>query len=244
MPKPEDKSFSDAIEKVMLENNYWASLKHIYQEIWNYKDKLALKGKTPEATIRKIVQKDPRFINISLATYALKKYRNKLPKNIIPNTEEEKKERTHTDIQGMLLYIGKHRNEVEYTYTDHRKKNFFLSNEKLGDIATEKKLPEFTYLNIVEEVKYIDVIWFNDRKFPSDAFEVEHTTDFNKAFQRFMELQYFTTKFCCVSEKRRESKFKRERDKHLFKPIQERVRFQTYEEVETLYEAEVLKNSI
>ena len=43
-------SYSEAIEKVMLNNNYFAPLKLIYKEIWKYKDKSNIKGKTPDRT--------------------------------------------------------------------------------------------------------------------------------------------------------------------------------------------------
>lgn len=47
-----DLTYSDAIEKVMLKNGYFAPLKLIYKEIWNYKDFSKIKGKTPNYTIQ------------------------------------------------------------------------------------------------------------------------------------------------------------------------------------------------
>ena len=51
-----DLSYTEAIEKVMLNNGYVAPLKLIYKEIWNYKDKSKVTGKTPIDTIRERVQ--------------------------------------------------------------------------------------------------------------------------------------------------------------------------------------------
>ena len=244
MPKSESISYPDAIEQVMLRNNYWSSLRHIYKTIWEYKDKSEVKGGTPDATIRRTVQMDPRFIKIGLATYALRRHQEELSDDIYPKTEEEKEKRAHTDIQGMLLHIGNHRPGVKYTYTDHKKKKFSQDGKELGSIATKKKIPEFTCPKILKAVRRIDVIWFNDRGFPFRAFEVEHTTDFNKVFQRFMELQDFRTEFRCVSTKERKSKFDEQKGRPLFKPIERRVEFWTYDQIEDLYEMRVLNEDI
>lgn len=49
----------------------------------------------------------------------------------------------------------------------------------------------FTYKEVVEKIKSIDVFWFNDRRFPKFVFEVEHSTDFKNALLKFLELQDF-----------------------------------------------------
>ena len=51
-------TYSEAIEQVMLHNGYFAPLKLIYREIWNYKDKTEITGKTPDMTIQERVQRD------------------------------------------------------------------------------------------------------------------------------------------------------------------------------------------
>lgn len=54
-------TFSDAIEQVMLENNFYAPLALIYKEFENYRQKT---GKTPDKTIQERVQRDKRFTKI------------------------------------------------------------------------------------------------------------------------------------------------------------------------------------
>ena len=61
-----DLSYTEAIEKVMLDNGYVAPLKLIYKEIWNYKDKSKVTGKTPIDTIRERVQRDKKFTRVGL----------------------------------------------------------------------------------------------------------------------------------------------------------------------------------
>ena len=68
----------------MLNNGYFAPLKLLYKEIWNYKDKSKIIGKTPDYTIQERVQRDKRFTRIGLGVYALTDYLNKLPKQIEP----------------------------------------------------------------------------------------------------------------------------------------------------------------
>jgi len=46
-------------------------------------------------------------------------------------------------------------------------------------------LPAFGYSSLMKEAKSIDVIWFNDRKMPSFAFEVEISTDINRSLIKF-----------------------------------------------------------
>lgn len=71
MDKERDLTYSEAIERVMLDNGCFAPLKLLYKEIWNYKDKSKIVGKTPDFTIQERVQRDPRFTRIAKGVYAL-----------------------------------------------------------------------------------------------------------------------------------------------------------------------------
>lgn len=233
-------TYSEAIEQVLLNNGYIAPLKLIYREIWKYKDKSKIKGRTPEATIQERVQRDSRFTRIGLGVYALTDYLDRLPKLNEPKTENEKQGRIHATIQGKLLEIGNNLKEVADTYTNDKK--FVFDNKTLGSIATLPTVPLFTFENIIKDsVSYADVIWFNERKFPKKIFEVEHSTDFRDALVKFMELQDFQTEFCCVSSSDRRSKFEKEIHKAAFRPIEKRVSFLTYEEVENDYKIALSK---
>ena len=230
-------TFSQAVEQIMLNNGYLASLQHIYKEFPKYR---AFTGQTPFKTIQERVQRDPRFTRIGLGVYALTEYLEKLPKITPPKTESEKKERLHARIQGMLLEIGNNRNEVEDTYTNDKK--WVFDNKLLGSLATLPEVPPFTYENIINEtVRFFDVIWFNKRRFPLKIFEVEHSTDFRDAFVKFMELQDIRATFCCVSLEGREVKFKRELNKSAFEPLINRCEFASYEQVENDYKLAISK---
>lgn len=239
-----DLTYNDAIEKVLLNNGYFAPLKTIYKEIWKYKDKSKVKGLTPDATIQKQVQVENRFTKIGKGIYALTEHLDKLEnsKNDFLKNEPEKV-RHHATIQGMLLEIGNERHEIKDTYTNDKK--WVFENKTLGSLATLKDVPLFTYENIIKDsVTYADVIWFNERGFPSQIFEVEHSTDFRDALIKFTELQDFNTNFYCVSNIDREIKFLKEVNKSAFHSISDRVNFLSYEQIEENYKKAKTPNFI
>ncbi|SMN11913.1 putative type II restriction endonuclease [uncultured Candidatus Thioglobus sp.] len=61
-------TYSEAIEKVMIDNGGFASLQFIYKNIEKYRNKTGL---TPDNTIQERVQRDDRFVRIGLGVYAL-----------------------------------------------------------------------------------------------------------------------------------------------------------------------------
>lgn len=74
MDNNRDLTYSEAIEQVMLHNGFFAPLKILYEQIWNYKDKSNIIGKTPDMTIQERVQRDPRFTRIGKGVYALTRF--------------------------------------------------------------------------------------------------------------------------------------------------------------------------
>ncbi len=73
-------TYSEAIEKVMINNGNYASLKLIYQEILNYRLKT---GKTPNNTIQERVQRDNRFTRIAFGIYGLSEFIKEIEENDI-----------------------------------------------------------------------------------------------------------------------------------------------------------------
>jgi len=239
---PKDLTYVEAIEQVMLKNGFMAPLKLIYKDIWKYKDASKITGKTQLDSIRCEVQRDKRFTRVGLGVYALTDKIHLLKRQETPKTPQEKAISKHGEIQGMLLELGNSK-EVCETYTNDKK---FIFNEKpLGSICTLQNLPPFTYERIIKEsVCFIDVVWFNERMFLSKVFEVENSTDFRGAFVKFMELQDFQTNFICVAPNERKAKFEREITKTAFLPIQNRVKFYSYEDVEHDYNLSLQKYRI
>lgn len=222
-------TFSDAIEQVMLENNFYAPLALIYEEFENYRQKT---GKTPDKTIQERVQRDKRFTKIWYWVYALTKYLDQLPKEKVPTNETEKKERQHTRIQWMLIEIG-NMNGFD-TYTPD--KNGIFENKEIWRLTTVKTVPPFTYPSIIaNSIQFVDVIWFNKRWFPVKLIEVENSTDFRAGFIKMNEIQDFRSDFLFIAPETRRSKFEIERWKSAFSNIKDRCIFETYEFVEKRY---------
>lgn len=224
-------TFSDAIEKVMLENGYYASLALIYKEFEKYRP---FSGLTPLKTIQERVQRDKRrFTRIGLGVYALTEYLEKLPRLIEPKTQSEKNNYKHAKIQGMIIEIGNMKGFN--TYTPDRSKIFM--NKELGNIITFKDCPDFTYEKIVRTIKFCDVIWFNTRGFPERLFEIEDSTDFRSSLVKFTELQDFKTSFNLVALLQKKTKYEREIRKSAFNNITDRCRFIDYKDIEEYYDA-------
>ncbi len=222
-------TFSDAIEKVMLNNWYYAPLSLIYKEFENYRNKTWL---TPDKTIQERVQRDTRFTKIWLGTYALTEYLDKLPKETEAQTVKEKTLRMHTHIQGMLIEIGNI--EGFDTYTPDI--NGIFINRELGKIATLNTIPRFTYKNIIDDsIRFVDVIWFNKRWFPEKLFEVENSTDFRAGFIKFNEIQDFRSSFLFIAPEERKIKFETEKSKAAFSNIKDRCGFLNYDFIDSWY---------
>lgn len=226
----EETTFSEAIEQVMLHNGYYAPLKLIYKEFENYRQ---FSGLTPLKTIQERVQRDKRFARIGLGVYALTRYLDKLPQIITPKTTSEKTNQRHSSVQGMIIEIG----NMEGFDTFTPDKNKVFANKELGNIATMREFPLFTYEKIIQSVKFIDVAWFNERGFPEKIFEVEDSTDFRGSLVKFAELQDFNTSFNLVASAERKTKYDREVSKTAFANIISRCHFVNYSDIEEYYNA-------
>lgn len=226
-------TFSDAIEQVMLHNWFYAPLSLVYKEFEKYRQKTWV---TPNNTIQERVQRDKRFTKIGLWVYALTEHLGKLPKEIEIKTEKDEVKRMHTHMQGMLIEIGNM--DGFNTYTPD--KNGIFVNRELGKITTLDTIPKFTYENIVNDsIRFVDVIWFNERWFPARLFEVENSTDFRAGFIKFNEIQDFRSDFIFVAPEERKIKFETERGKSAFRNISDRCWFMNYNHIKQWYDYKI-----
>jgi hypothetical protein len=98
------------------------------------------------------------------------------------------------------------------------------------------ELPEFTYEELRRKAKTVDVIWFNERRMPSDFYEVEHTTDIKNSLSKFYELQDFNAGFYIVAEDSRKKEYEDKLHVSMFQAIENRVKFLDYGRVVSMYE--------
>lgn len=237
MAELKEPTWSQVIERAIIECGYIATLKQIYEIAPKYK-KFA--GLTPHKTINERVQRDDNFVKLRAGLYGLKNHLDKLPDEYNPNikkTKEEENVITHSYIQGMLIEIG----NINGFKTFSPDKSGLFINKKLGEIITQPDIPKFTFENIIQSSKYIDVIWFNEREFPNSVFEVENSTNFRNSLVKFVELQDFTTTMVLIApnEISKTNKFHQEIGKSAFSSIKNRVKFYDYDYIEKLYNHQI-----
>ena len=215
-----------------------ATLGQINQEVFKIKE-CEWKTKTPFASIRRIVQLDKNIYKIKPGLYALTNYKNKFENQGFITEEEAYKntekfvEFSHSYYQGLLLEIGNMKGLT--TYVPAQDKNKLFLNKPLKEISTLDKLYGFTYQELVNRAKTIDVIWLNERKLLSSVFEVEHSTDIQNSLLKFNDLQDFNSQFYIVGSKIRNKEFLKKMNYSSFKEIKGRVKFIDYQFVSDLH---------
>lgn len=192
--------------------------------------------KTPEATVRRIVQQEKSIFKIQPGLWALKEFKNDVLKKFDLKIGDKKSEErfSHGYYQGVLVEIGKY--EHQKTYVPAQDKNRKYMEYLLGEITDTTELPQFTYENLLRKARTVDVIWFNEREMPTAFYEVEHTTDIKNSLSKFYELQDFYAQFFIVADKQRQSEFEDKLHVSMFYPIEKRVVFLDYERIVRRFE--------
>ena len=141
---------------------------------------------------------------------------------------------THWDVMGILLELG---NLLGYdTYTaDPSKKSEYLK-KTLGELASLREIPGFTFKDTLEVVQNIDVIWFKNGEYPENCFEVEHTTGVTLGLLRLYQISPLKgIGFYVVAPSDVLPKFEKEKSRKPFKEIANRYIFKSYKDVASFY---------
>jgi len=229
----------EAVIKVMEDNGGFATFQYLNNKALKVPG-VEWKTLTPFASIRRIVQDSRYFFKIKPGLWALKSYKDKLPENISAIIEEAKlppekeKKYTHYHYQGVLADIGKARNYSVYIPPQDRNKPYL--NDKLKDVSDREEIPSFTYPNIVNAIKSIDVIWINERGFPDAVFEIENSTDYKNSLTKFHELRDFQTKMQMVADEVRRRQFTSVMSMSIYNELKSRVKFTSYDALDQHYE--------
>jgi hypothetical protein len=190
--------------------------------------------KTPFASIRRIVQDNKYFFKIKPGLWALNEYKSEVLKKFkIEDSIEKNVDFNHSYYQGLLLEIGNLKDMQ--TYVPPQDKNKLFLNTPLGNISTLNTILDFSYNEIVNRAKTVDVIWFNSRRMPYSFFEVEHSTDIQNSLLKFNDLQDFYSNFYIVSANERKREFDTKINYGAFKEIKDRVKFIDYEFISNLH---------
>lgn len=193
------------------------------------------KTKTPEASVRRIVQDCQSVFRIQPGLWALKDCREKVLEKfkIDEGNRESEEQFSHGYYQGLLVEIGKFKKRM--TYIPSQDKNRMFLDKHLSEVADTYSLPLFTYDSLLRKARTVDVIWFNERQMPSDFYEVEHTTDIKNSLSKFYELQDFFSKFYIVANICRKEEFNDKISVSMYNGIKSRVQFLDYERVVAMH---------
>lgn len=231
----------EAIQKIMEDNNGTASLNVIYQNIEKYYPTVKNSAEW-EAGVRGVlyreIRNNRRFKKIGLSIYALNDY-----------TEDQKPQkddlvRMHSYIEGICIEIGNFKNFRTFTAdpsADYR------DNLKLNNLITVNDIPAFSYPEIIQETKRMDVIWFNKKglSFPQKVFEVvDSIGTLNGAFNRCLQLKNFRTEFFIVAPERHRNKFIQTMNLESYRLSNDRFKFINYDEILELYDNSSKVNKI
>lgn len=191
--------------------------------------------RTPEASVRRIVQKSNAIFRIRPGLWGLEELRNVVLQQLClaSGSKQSEEKFSHAYYQGLLVEIGKLQNMT--TYIPPQDQHHLFIDQELGKLTDLDEIPKFTYDSILRKARTIDVIWFNERIMPTHFYEVEHTTDIKNSLSKFYELQDFFSKFFIVANKHRESEFTDKINSSIFSPIKKRVLFISYDRVASLY---------
>lgn len=122
------------------------------------------------------------------------------------------------------------------TYVPAQDQNRKFLEKPLGDICSTIHIPEFSYGQLTNRARTVDVIWFNERNMPNSFFEVEHSTDIQNSVTKFCDLQDFNSRFLIVAPQNRRKQFEKVMSRAAFKEIKNRVAFHTYENISKQYD--------
>ena len=119
--------------------------------------------KTPEASVRRIVQNSKSIFKIQPGLWALEEMRAEvLDKfNLEMGNKKSEEQFSHGYYQGLLIEIGKYEHMKTYVPAQDKKRLFL--GKSLEEISDTMVLPQFTHSNILRKAKTVDVIWFNER---------------------------------------------------------------------------------
>jgi hypothetical protein len=160
----------EAIKNIMQNNGGIASWKLIYDNI--EKNYPTIKSSSEwEAGIRGVLYRELKFQKtfkkIGFGVFALIDYQEE------KQLEEIKKDKIkmHSYMEAIMVEIGNYENFSTYCADNSAK---YQQNVTIGELTTIDEFPNFTYSEIVQIAKRIDVIWFSQKgyKFPRRLIEV------------------------------------------------------------------------
>lgn len=227
-------SQKDNVIEAMRRNGGYATFQQLNQMV----DFSTWKTKTPQASIRQIVQIHDEFFRIRPGLWALTECKDDVLSrfDIEENNNRSDEIFTHSYYQGIIVELGNMHNYT--TYVSNQDKNKKFLERKLSELTTEPELPNFTYESIANRAKTVDVIWFNERRMPFRFYEVEHSTNITNSLDKFYELQDFRADFYIIADESRRNQFNSLLERNIYNGIRRYVKFFNYDNLINQYSRE------
>ena len=227
-------SQKDNVIEAMRRNGGYATFQQLNQMV----DFSTWKTKTPQASIRQIVQIHNEFFRIRPGLWALTECKDDVLSrfDIEENNNRSDEIFTHSYYQGIIVELGNMHNYTTYVPNQDKNKKFF--ERKLSELTTEPELPNFTYESIANRAKTVDVIWFNERRMPFRFYEVEHSTNITNSLDKFYELQDFRADFYIIADESRRNQFNSLLERNIYNSIRRYVKFFNYDNLINQYSRE------
>lgn len=227
-------SQKDNVIEAMRRNGGYATFQQLNQMV----DFSTWKTKTPQASIRQIVQIHDEFFRIRPGLWALTECKDDVLSrfDIEENNNRSDEIFTHSYYQEIIVELGNMHNYT--TYVPNQDKNKKFLERKLSELTTEPELPNFTYESIANRAKTVDVIWFNERRMPFRFYEVEHSTNITNSLDKFYELQDFRADFYIIADESRRNQFNSLLERNIYNSIRRYVKFFNYDNLINQYSRE------
>lgn len=205
-------------------------------DLYHLVDTKSWATKTPNESIRRIVQQSDEIFRIQPGLWALEEYREEVMRkfDIEPQEEKSVERFTHGYYQGLIIEIGNMKHYTTYVPAQDQNRKFI--EKPLKDICSTIHIPAFSYKELTDRARTVDVIWFNERNMPDTFFEVEHSTDIQNSITKFCDLQDFNSRFLIVAPQNRKEQFDKVIGRTAFKEVKKRVSFYSYESIYRQYE--------
>ena len=205
-------------------------------DLYHLVDTKSWATKTPNESIRRIVQQSGEIFKIQPGLWALEECREEVMRkfDIEPQEEKSVERFTHGYYQGLIIEIGNMKHYTTYVPAQDQNRKFI--EKPLKDICSTIHIPAFSYKELTDRATTVDVIWFNERNMPDTFFEVEHSTDIQNSITKFCDLQDFNSRFLIVAPQNRKEQFDKVISRTAFKDVKKRVSFSSYESIYRQYE--------
>jgi hypothetical protein len=224
----------EAIKKVLEDHGGIATWKIIYDEVENYYLN-AKKKQNWEPGLRGVAyreiyaNKSFKQIGLGEGMIALLDYKEEKIEDVKKDTI-----RMHSFMEGVCLEIGNFLKLKTFTADPNAKYN----NLPLSELTTLQNIPQFSYPEILDTSKRIDILWFNEKgfQFPKRAIEiVDSIGTLEPALKRSLQLLEFNLSFYILCKNEHLKKVEKELNFEPYIRIRDRYKVRDYESILNIY---------